>query len=140
MSELVRIVGGSDALIGGGLGGGDFLPSIFARDIELITLDIAGTRFHRAIEQVEILEVGQVLEMRREPGNRHDEWAIAVRTVDQVMLGYIPRKQNEVLARLMDAGKLLVARLDALKPSQANEKTGYDPGPDIRITVVFRDF
>ncbi len=139
MKDLVRLKGGSDGLMGWGFGDGGLGPAIFAQDIELITLPVAGTRYHQAIAHIEELEVEQVLELRREPENRHDEWAIAVRTSEQVMLGYIPRDQNGILARLMDAGKLLVARIDAITPSKPHEKSGYDPGPEILITVIFRD-
>lgn len=139
MKDLVRLKGGSDGLMGWGFGDGGLGPSVFGRDIELITLSVAGTRFHQAIAHVEELEEEQVLELRREPTNRHDECAIAVRTSEQVMLGYIPREQNEILARLMDAGKLLVGRIDEIRRSKPHEKTGYDPGPGIVITVIFRD-
>jgi hypothetical protein len=52
------------------------------------------------------------LALRREPGNPHDALAIRVQRSDGTLLGYIPRSRNEVLARLMDAGKLIVARLE----------------------------
>jgi hypothetical protein len=40
----------------------------------------------------------------REPDNQHDELAIKV-LLNEYLLGYIPRDCNEVIARLMDAGK-----------------------------------
>ena len=39
--------------------------------------------------------------------------AILVLDLNGAKLGYIPRTKNEVLARLMDAGKLLYARIEA---------------------------
>ena len=47
----------------------------------------------------------------REPDNPHDKEAIVVRTDAGVKIGYIPRKDNVVFARLMDAGKMLFGKI-----------------------------
>jgi len=56
---------------------------------------------------------GTVVELvlRREPGNENDKMAICVETLDGKKLGYVPKGENKILARLMDAGKMLSARV-----------------------------
>ena len=46
-----------------------------------------------------------------EPDNPYDNQAIVVKTVDGVKIGYIPKQDNVIFARLMDAGKLLFGRI-----------------------------
>ena len=48
--------------------------------------------------------------LEREPGNLADTWAIRVFSGEQ-RIGYVPADCNEVLARLMDGGKALSAKL-----------------------------
>src|SRR5699024_9710708 len=48
------------------------------------------------------MKVGDMLEMVREPENKHDSAAIALH-YDMEKVGYIPRESNEILSRLMDA-------------------------------------
>ena len=47
----------------------------------------------------------------REPDNPYDEFAILIKTMDGVKIGYIPQKDNIIFARLMDAGKLLFEKI-----------------------------
>jgi hypothetical protein len=85
----------------------------FAKEIFLIETHVAGTS-HVPIRQIEPnLTPGGSLVLRREPGNPHDELAILILTEGGEKLGFIPRDRNEVLARLMDAGKFLFARLES---------------------------
>lgn len=102
------------ALMHGAFGGdGALMP--FAREIMLIECEIAGTS-HRDLEDVEpTLLPGNLLVLKREPGNPHDALAIMIFNEGGHHLGYIPRAKNEALARLMDAGKLLFGRLEQKK-------------------------
>ena len=43
--------------------------------------------------------------------NRFDKNAIVLITENQKKLGYVPEKDNVIFARLMDAGKMLVAKI-----------------------------
>ncbi len=89
------------------------LSAPFAREIFLVETHVAGTS-HAPIRQIEpTLTHGVSLVMRREPGNPHDELAITIHTEGGEKIGFIPRDRNEVLARLMDAGKFLYARLES---------------------------
>ena len=87
------------------------LPQPFARDILLLECHIAGTAY-RDLSTIEpVLRAGDELILRREPDNDHDTLAIQILTADSAYLGYVPRAKNEPLARLMDAGKFLLAKL-----------------------------
>jgi hypothetical protein len=89
---------------------GALLP--FAREIMLIECEIAGTT-HRDVKEIEpTLLPGMLLPLKREPANAHDALAIMILMEAGHHLGYVPRAKNEALARLMDAGKLLFARLE----------------------------
>jgi len=85
----------------------------FVREIMLVECAVAGTSF-RELKAVEpLLSVGSFLPLRREPANEHDALAIMILDEKGNHLGYVPRAKNEVLARLMDAGKLLFGRLES---------------------------
>jgi hypothetical protein len=51
------------------------------------------------------------LEFFREPDNPHDSKAIVIKNEDGVKVGYVPRADNVIFSRLMDAGKLLFGRI-----------------------------
>ena len=100
------------ALMHGAFGkDGSLMP--FAREIMLIECQIAGTS-HRDVKSIEPdLRPGDLLPLKREPDNPHDPLAIMILDEAGHHLGYVPRAKNEALARLMDAGKLLFARLES---------------------------
>lgn len=100
------------ALLHAHLQAGGGLTAPFAKEIFLIETHIAGTS-HVPIREIEpTLAAGVSLVLRREPDNLHDELAILILTENGEKLGYVPRDRNEILARLMDAGKFLIARLE----------------------------
>lgn len=100
------------ALIHGAFGkDGALMP--FAREIMLVECQIAGTS-HRDVKSFEpSLAPGALLVLKREPSNPHDALAIMIFNEAGHHLGYVPRAKNEALARLMDAGKLLFAKLES---------------------------
>jgi hypothetical protein len=98
------------AMLGALNGPGISLP--YDVDILLLECYVAGTSYVEDIESIEpSLEAGAILLCRREPSNEHDALAILVLDAQGRKLGYVPRAKNEVLARLMDAGKNIYARL-----------------------------
>lgn len=107
-SELAKYSGGLIHLIyqkGGDLS----LPSDEILSLECI---VAGTTFIKNLEEIEVkLELGQHLDLKREPDNKFDNFAIAIYSLDGEKLGYVPRNKNEMLARLMDAGKWFYAKV-----------------------------
>jgi hypothetical protein len=60
------------------------------------------------------LRDGQELQLCREPGNRYDKRAIEI-CAGKYKLGYIPRVDNHVLARLMDQKVPLKAEIAAVR-------------------------
>lgn len=86
----------------------------FQHEIFLQDITVAGTGYCEQIEEVfPKLAPNMVLRLQRDPTNEHDELAIGV-WHDQIRIGWVPRKQNEVVARLMDAGKNICLRVSAL--------------------------
>jgi hypothetical protein len=83
----------------------------FAREIMLIECHVAGTSYV-PIKTIEPdLRPTDTLVLKREPDNEHDPLAIIIIDTKGRKLGYVPKVKNEALARLMDAGKLLFAKL-----------------------------
>lgn len=80
-------------------------------EIFLSLTDIAGTRYCDNQDVFKGLEKNVPLLLEREADNRYDSNAIKVMTTDREKLGYIPKKDNCVFSRLMDAGKILHARV-----------------------------
>jgi len=79
----------------------------FVKEIFLLELHVAGTS-HLDLKAIEpTLTTNSLLHFFREPGNEHDPLAIKICTAGGRKIGYIPRDRNEVMARLMDGGKLL---------------------------------
>ena len=107
------------------------LPKPFVREVELLNCNIAGTTFLDLDEVEPELEKHQLLMLKREPKNKNDDKAILILTEDGQKLGYVPKKKNEVLSNLMDAGKLLFGRL--------NKKTLVDTWLKLDVQVFLRD-
>ena len=88
---------------------------------------LAGFQYHEAAALWSQFQVGDPLVLVREPTNAHDARAIAVLWRGR-MLGYLPRRENAVVAAEMDAGSRLAARIERLQP-------GPDPWTRLRIEV-----
>ena len=94
----------------------------FQKEIFLQDITVAGTGYCDAIEDVfPQLTENMVLCLLRDTNNEHDELAIGV-WFNQIRIGWVPRKQNEVVARLMDAGKNICLRISALSKEADNWK------------------
>lgn len=93
-------------------GSGITLPKPFERDIYLFDTFVAGTSYIEGIEAIGLnLKEGDRLVFYREPENPHDPQAIRIETLDKIKIGYVPRRDNVVFSRLMDAGKVLFAKI-----------------------------
>jgi HIRAN domain len=84
---------------------------------------LAGFRHHAASALWTELQVGDALQLDREPRNPHDSQAIAVRWRGQ-LLGYVPRAENTALAWALDRGDPVTARISRLREH---------PNPRLRI-------
>jgi HIRAN domain-containing protein len=74
---------------------------------------LAGFRHHEAPELWSALRVGDPLELERERDNPHDANAVSVAWRGH-KLGYVPRRENAVLAWSLDRGERLRARISRL--------------------------
>jgi len=73
----------------------------------------AGLRYHDAKAIWDEMKVGDALTLVREPANPYDSNAVRV-DWNGHQLGYIPRAENEAIARQMDRGNRLQARIPSL--------------------------
>ena len=79
---------------------------------------LAGSQFHALPDVVSQIRVGDALILKRDPTNPHDSNAIQVLWQGH-MLGFVPRRENKAVARAMDRGDPLVARVIALRPEES---------------------
>ena len=114
MGEIMKSDGGGIISLLRGKDGSISIPVPFERDIYLFDTHIAGTSFIENIGELEAgLNEGDRLGFFREPDNPHDSRAIVVKNADGAKVGYVPRADNAVFSRLMDAGKLLFGRIES---------------------------
>lgn len=80
------------------------------QEIYLFDSYIAGTTHLEDTSVLAELKIGDKLTLQRED-NKIDNNAILILDGEKKKLGYVPEKDNVVFARLMDAGKLLMAKV-----------------------------
>lgn len=93
---------------------GDLIKPMI-RDIHLFDTYVAGTTHLEDKSVLEQILVGDELILQRED-NPFDKKAILVLTSQKKKLGYVPEKDNIVFSRLMDAGKMLKAKITKIEP------------------------
>ena len=79
---------------------------------------VAGFQYHEGEALWSLLNIGDTLELVREPANPHDTNAIRI-DYNGRKLGYIPRSQNQATARMLDEDRQLYARIGG-KAKHAN--------------------
>ncbi|EXI68072.1 MAG TPA: HIRAN domain-containing protein [Candidatus Accumulibacter phosphatis] len=84
---------------------------------------LAGSQYYAASELWSQIRTGDRLELVREADNRHDRNAVRVEWKGR-QLGYVPRAENRAVARALDAGEKLEARVSKLR---------QDPDPWRRV-------
>lgn len=84
------------------------------REIFLFDTYVAGTSYLKDRSVLKKIKEGEELRLQRED-NKFDSNAVLVLTAVGEKLGYVPERDNIVFARLMDAGKLLKARIRRIK-------------------------
>ena len=111
-------------------GGKDIMP--FQREIFVINVFVAGTGYCKNIEELtENIEANTRLTMRRQPDNEVDEFAIGLYYKEH-RIGWVPMKDNLVMARLMDAGKMFNCKVVYIKRK--------DPSwPRINVSIYMVD-
>jgi hypothetical protein len=114
MGELVKSESGGLVSVIHGKGGDLAIPKPFERDIFLFDTHVAGTSYIEGIEELEPhINIDGKLDFFREPDNPHDNRAIVIKNADGVKIGYVPKADNVIFSRLMDAGKLLFGRISS---------------------------
>lgn len=112
MGELANTNSGGLLNLLHGKGGEISVPKPFEKDIFLFDTYVAGTTYIEGIEELEPhLKIDEKLDFFREPNNAYDKQAIVIKTVGGVKIGYVPKQDNVIFARLMDAGKLLFGKI-----------------------------
>lgn len=128
MGDLVKNNSGELVGLLHGKGGELVVPKPFEKDIFLFDTHVAGTSHIEGIEELEPhLNIDDRLDFFREPDNRYDKEAIVIKTAGGVKIGYVPKQDNVIFARLMDAGKLLFGRISG------KEKKGSWVKLDIKV-------
>jgi len=79
-------------------------------EIRLCSPFIAGFQYYDGFETGHLLRINDRLSLKREPTNPHDCYAIEV-FQGEAKLGYLPRHENKVVARMMDQGVSVKARI-----------------------------
>lgn len=112
--------------------GKDGAPMPFVKEIFLMNCQVAGTTHVDKIEEkTASLEANALLGFLREPNNKHDKLAILILNRENEKIGYVPQKRNEVIARLMDGGKLIFGKVES--------KRQIGKWIQIRVKVYLRD-
>ncbi len=109
---------------------GDIIKPL-VNEIHLFDSFVAGTTHLEDKSVLEVVSVGDHLTLRRED-NKFDSNAVLILMDNGKKLGYVPEKDNIIFARLMDAGKLLKAKVT--KKSQKGSFT------QISIGIYLVDF
>lgn len=89
---------------------------------------LAGFQYHAGKKLWPQMRVGDKLMLVREPDNVHDRLAIRVEWQQQ-KIGYVPRRENSDIARLIDHGVPVVARISRLAQSR-------DPWARVRFEIL----
>ena len=88
-----------------------------------LSCNVAAFTYCDGVEVFSQLMVGKKVRLVREDENPHDHNAVAVFFGD-THIGYIPRQQNETIAKLLDLGyaDIFEARIQAIDPAAHPEK------------------
>lgn len=97
----------------------------------LQTSPLAGFQYHAGRALFPLMQVGDRLQLHREPDNPHDAKAVRVEWRG-AMIGYAPRADNVDLARLMDQGLRVEGRILHLQKSR-------DPWKRVLFEVLVMD-
>jgi hypothetical protein len=89
---------------------------------------LAGFQYHAGKTLWPQMQVGDGLTLIREPDNPHDAKAVRVEWQGQ-KIGYVPRRENDDVARFMDKGQTLEARISRMAEVR-------DPWSRVRFEIL----
>ena len=108
------------------------LPMPFEKTVFLAECHLAGTaEIDDMLVRTQDVEQGSPIALKRTAADAQDEKAVAALTADGVLVGYVPRRYSAVMARLMDAGKALSAKV--------TEKTLVDHWLDLVVAIDMKE-
>ena len=108
VGSLIKINTGLLAALSSGAISIDVMP----KEILVLECLVAGTSF-RKLQDLEPELISEVkIELKRDTKNEHDKMAVEL-LFNNNKIGYIPKEKNEVIARLLDAGKSFFGILHA---------------------------
>lgn len=87
----------------------------FQQEIFLLNCNLAGAEYYDPETTHKGIKTDAEVFLQREAWNKYDTFAIAVLDGENRKIGYIPRNDNKVFARLLDAGKFLTAYVNENK-------------------------
>lgn len=91
------------------------LISPFIKEIYLFETIISGTSHIDDTQRFIDLQIGEQLYLTRQKDNPFDANAILITNSKKQKLGYVPRKDNTIFTRLLDAGKILTAKVKKIE-------------------------
>lgn len=103
------------------------LPKPFAKDILLTEFEIVGNILSVPASAKELNE-GSRLKLFRDTKNKFDKNSIVVKDDADNRIGFVPMSKNEILARLLEAGKGLYAVV-------SKNVTDIDETIEIRVKI-----
>ena len=101
----------------------DKLIKPLTQEIHLFDTYVAGTSHLKDKSVLERIKTGDKLILRRED-NKFDDNAILTLTEDGEKVGYVPEADNIVFARLLDAGKVLTAKITSITQKKSFTQVG----------------
>ncbi|MHB1085377.1 MAG: HIRAN domain-containing protein [Thiobacillus sp.] len=109
-------------------GGAQPLHAQISAHILLQDSPLAGFQYHDGKTLWPHMKVGDFLTLVREPDNLHDAKAVRVEWQGH-KIGYVPRRENAAVARFMDGGQVLAARISRLAEVR-------DPWSRVRFEIL----
>ena len=106
-------------------------PPLFAQVSAHILLQdspLAGFQYHAGKALWPQMKAGDALTLIREPDNPHDAKAVRVEWQGH-KIGYVPRRENADVARFIDGGRALTARITRLAEVR-------DPWARVRFEIL----
>jgi hypothetical protein len=104
------------------------LHAQIAAHILLQDSPLAGFQYHAGKTLWPLMQVGDALALIREPDNPYDARAVRVEWHGHT-IGYVPRRENAAVARFMDGGHVLMARISRLADVR-------DPWSRVRFEIL----
>ena len=104
------------------------LHAQIAAHILLQDSPLAGFQYHAGKALWPQMQVGDALALIREPDNSHDAKAVRVEWQGH-KIGYVPRRENADVARFLDGGQAMVARITRLADVR-------DPWSRVRFEIL----